>query len=279
MNGNNMIWPAELNLVRHGQSNYNILKALKAADPDYQVFKRLYNRWDARCEKGDWMREPPKSELVELAIQMRKKYSLGCSDPETPLTEMGIWQAQQTGKALAEFIEIPDVIFVSPYKRTWQTFENVKMFCPQFHGVKIREEDRIREQEHGLCALYNDWRIYHVFHPEQRAMFRLAGKYDYCFPGGENIARARDRVRRWFDKLIRDYPGKRVWGFTHHLTKLTIMGLLKHWSQEQFLWWDTHRVPPNLSVTTFRGTNTGKIEIELPEYGKIYYDQSKYAPA
>ncbi len=268
-NGQNLVWP-ELYLVRHGQSEYNILRAIKAKDELYQEFRREFELWDKRFKSAkSWLRELPNDRLVELAIQVSEKFSLNCSDADTLLTEEGKRQAQETGKALAKFIEVPDVVFCSPYTRTNQTFENVAMFCPQFDGVKVYQEDRIREQEHGLLTVYNDWRIYQVFHPEQKALSDRCGSYDVCHPNGENIARVRDRVRSWFDKLLREYAGKRVWAFSHHLTILTITGLHKHWDRRQFMWWDKYKVPPNLSVTSFKPRGDGKLILD--QYGKVYY--------
>ncbi len=273
-----LIWPDELHLVRHGESEYNILKALKAVDPMYQEFKAEYEKWDRRMKASkNWLDELPHKKLIDLARQVNGKYSLGCSDPDTKLTAYGVWQAQQTGKTLVDIIEPPDVVFCSPYERTKQTFENVAMFCPQLKTAKFYEEDRIRELEHGLATVYNDWRVFHVFHPEQKVLFDITGSYDYCFPNGENIARGRDRIRRWFDKLVREFAGKKVWAFSHHLTILTIVGLYDHWDRDTFIEWDKNRVPPNLSVTTFCSTNTGKPK--LTEYGKVHYDSSLYVPA
>ena len=34
--------------------------------------------------------------------------------------------------------------------------------------VKIIEDERIREQEHGLSSIYNDWRVFFTLHPEQK---------------------------------------------------------------------------------------------------------------
>lgn len=262
-------WP-ELHLIRHGQSEYNILKAKKDKDPLYQKFKRKYEEWDRRIKNARiWILEKPGAELEDLAIQVMEKYSLTCSDADTELTEEGKIQAQITGRELDKFIIRPDVIFCSDYKRTNQTMENVLEFCPQLQGVKIYQEERIREQEHGLMTLYNDWRVYHVFNPQYKEFANRSGSNNNRFDCGENRPAVRDRVRSWFDKLIREYSGKRVYAFSHHLTILTIVGLHKHWTKAQFNWWDKYRVPPNTSVTTLIPNNKGKLILD--QYGKVYY--------
>lgn len=262
-----MKWPEELYLVRHAQTEYNVLKAKKAKSEMYQEFKALYESW-----KG-WPHEAPSDELLRLAGEVNIKFSLGCSDAGTRLTNLGHRQAVQTGKMLAGNISKPDVIFTSPYLRTNQTYKDFADNCPELNGVELIQEDRIREQEHGLSTLYNDWRVFHVFNPHQKALFELEGRYDYCFPNGENVVRVRNRCRDWFEKLIRDYAGKKVWVFTHHLTILTILGLQQHWSREEFLKWDDENPPANSSITLFRGNpevgTNGKLILDY--YSKTYY--------
>lgn len=261
-----MKWPRKLYLVRHGQTTYNILKAKKAVSPLYQEFKGLFEEWTG------WPNDPsPK--LVELALLVRQEFYLGCSDRNTPLTQLGIEQSEQTGRALADIIEVPDVVFHSSSIRTNQTFNAFARFCPQFNDVKVVEDDRLREQSHGLSTLYSDWRVFHVFNPQQRALFIQEGSYDYRFPNGEDKPMVRDRNRSWQDKLIREYGGKIVWAFSHHLTILSIMGLQLNWTADQFIEKDEKEPPPNSSVTMFEcnpfAGDNGKLI--LKQYGQVYY--------
>ncbi len=240
-------WPAKIWLVRHAQSKYNILKEQKANSELYQEFKEGFDHW------SDFIVPfMPSQKLLNLAMEVKRAFSLGCSDRKTDITKLGEEQARQTGLGLAKTItEKPDVIIVSPYLRAKKTLDLIRENCPILQGVPELEDERIREQDHGLSLIYNDWRLLQVFHPEQKALRDLIGQYDYRYPNGENVVDVRTRSHRWFDKLIRDFAGKKVFVVTHHLTILAIRGLLCNWTAEQFMKEDENNKPDNCGVTLY----------------------------
>ena len=77
-----MKWPKELVIVRHGESEYNALKAKKESDPFYQEFKRRYK------EIRDW-EAPIPSDIEEMAREVSRRFSLGQSDFHTQMTAVG----------------------------------------------------------------------------------------------------------------------------------------------------------------------------------------------
>jgi broad specificity phosphatase PhoE len=256
-----MKWPAELLLIRHAESAYNNLKHAMNADPDYVRFKELF--------END--RSNPK--IQTLAHSLHKRHSLGCSDRDTPITVKGEWQARVTGRGMQESgVACPDVIFVSPYHRTMQTLRIMQEEWADLRKAKIYQEERIREKDHGLAILYNDWRIYQVFHPEQAALDKLLGPYDYRFLNGENIPDVRQRNLSWMTTLTRDFAGKRVMAITHHLTILATRANFERLSPEQFVHLDKHEAPVNCGVTRYIGNpdvgSRGKLE--LHEYNRRY---------
>lgn len=109
-----MKWPSELVVVRHGESTYNALKAAKQKDPLYLRFKESYEQ--------DWGSERTK----RLAEAVQRKFFLGVSEHNTPLTEAGKEQARKTGENLRKEIALPQVIFISTSARTIETFESLK---------------------------------------------------------------------------------------------------------------------------------------------------------
>ncbi|HWP61300.1 MAG TPA: histidine phosphatase family protein [Candidatus Paceibacterota bacterium] len=256
-----MKWPTSVTLMRHALSAYNILKAQKAEDPLYQAFVAAY--------KQDY-RSP---EALDLAAQIKEKYSLGVSDFDTPITELGKERTRETGRHLLEHIELPDIILHSPYRRTCDTLEELCVGCPELRSVRAIEEDRIREQDHGLSVLYNDWRVFHCFHPEQKAYYYLLGPYWYQFPQGENIPNVRDRARSMTATIIREYQGQRVLMVTHHLTILSWRANFERLSDKQFVTLDKTEKPENCSLTQYVGNpnagNNGKLELNF--YNKILY--------
>lgn len=256
-----MKWPKHITIIRHGQSTFNVLREQKAKDPLYQKFKR------------DYEEDFESSSIRKLAEEMKRKYVLSVSDYKTPLTELGLEQAYLTGQALSQTLAVPDIIFCSPYLRTVQTFKQMQKAWSDLKTDLMVSEDRIREQEHGQALLYNDWRLFHVYHPEQKRLRDLLGQYWYQFPQGESIPEVRDRVRLLIDTLIREWAGKDVWLITHHMTILSIRALMERLTPEQFIELDQKETPINCGVTRYTcnpelGRN-GKMEIEF--YNRKFY--------
>lgn len=258
-----MKWPSELVIVRHGESAYNALKAQKENDPLYQRFKKKYN------EVRDW-EAPLPQDLVDLAKDIARKFSLGISDYHTPMTELGKEQSVRTGEELQRNIEMPDAIFVSTFLRTRQTLEYMTQGWRELSGVRTYPEERIREKSPGEAVLYNDWRVYNILHPEQkryRDLYKELADYFYTYPGGENIPQARDRIRSWVTTLIREFAGKRVLAITHHLTILAVRAHLERLGPEEFIALDKNEKPVNCGVTIYRGDATqgedGKLVLEV----------------
>jgi broad specificity phosphatase PhoE len=262
--GGSMKWPTQLTIVRHAQSAYNILREKKAASPLYAEFKNEYEK-DYRSPRA-----------VELAEEVRKSFSLQVSDAETTITSEGEAMSRITGAKLREKIELPHVVFVSPYKRTNLTLAYMAEKWPELRDrtlVKFVPEDRIREKEHGLTLLYNDWRVFHVMHPEQKELQDLQGPYWYQYPQGESVSDVRERIRSFLGTLIREYAGQRVMLVTHHLTILSIRAILERLSPDRFIDLDENDKPVNCGVTIYRGDPTlGKSgQLVLSEYNTRLY--------
>jgi broad specificity phosphatase PhoE len=258
-----MKWPKQLMAVRHGQSAYNALREAKDVDPVVQEFKAEYDR------------DHTSPRARELAESVRKQYSLKTSDYLTPLTAAGIQQARITGSAMNSEVafKLPDVIYVSPYSRTRATLAGLIHGWPELAKVKTIVEDRIREQEHGLSLLYNDWRVFHVFHPEQKLYRNLMGQYWYQYPQGESVSDVRDRIRSFIGTLIREHAGERVLLVTHHLTILSLRAILERLSPEQFIHLDEVAKPVNCGVSIYDADASagkqGKLRLSL--YNRKFY--------
>jgi broad specificity phosphatase PhoE len=261
-----MKWPAELLLIRHAESAYNDLKKKKDADPDYRRFRELFEN------------DRTNSEIVPLARMLQERHSLGCSDRDTPITAKGEMQARITGRRMRESgAGCPEVVFVSPYIRTLETLRFLKEEWPELGNAREYREERIREKDHGLSLLYNDWRIYHVMHPEQGELHRLLGEYDYRFLNGENIPDVRQRNLSWIATLSREFAGKRVMAITHHLTILATRANFERLSPEQFLHLDEHEKPVNCGVTRYVGdaSEGSRGRLILREYNVQHYGDAE----
>lgn len=258
-----MKWPKQIVLIRHAQSAYNVLRARKEADAEYRAFAEMFEAG------GD------QAELERRARAMQAKYALNCSDRETSITPEGEQQSDATGRRLRELVErgdvgFPDVVYVSPYRRTRETYARMCGVWPELAGARVVWEERIREQDHGLSLLYSDWRIFHTLHPEQQALYNLfepLAAYDYRYPNGENIPDVRLRIRDWRATLLRDYQGKHVWAFTHHLTILGFRADQERLGPEEFKRLDDHEKPVNCGVTLY----TGGHRLSLAWYNRNLY--------
>lgn len=236
-----MKWPKMLTLVRHDTSEYNVLKDKKDKHDAYSAFIKEYDK------------DPYSQKIKELAVKLRKELALNKADHDTPLAEGEGYKAIETGKKLRELIELPDVIFVSPYLRTHLTLQGLMEGWTELKGVRIVEEERIRERDYGLSILYNDWRIFNVCHPEQIELRKIIGSYWYRFPQGENIPDLRERIRSWFGTLIRDYSDKKVLAVTHQMSILALKANLDRLNADQFIELDRNEKLHNCGVTIYEG--------------------------
>lgn len=238
-----MKWPNLMLLVRHDVSTYNVLRDKKARSSLYREFLAEFSR-DSDSET-----------TRALARMVQAKFSLGIGDADTPLLDEEARRAEKVGAALRRVhgVEPPEVIFVSPYRRTKLTLAGLMRGWPEIGKVKVIEDERIREQEHGLSLVYNDWRVFHALHPEQKALYKLEGPYWYRYPQGENVPDVRERVRSWTNTIVRDFAERRIMAVTHHLSILALRANLERWDARTFQHTDKEDKPINCGVTVYRG--------------------------
>lgn len=278
-----MKWPSSLTLVRHAESEYNALKSKKQEIPEWKDFTKMFNKgynaknFNNAVFEGEW----PTPELVALAKsvhrQIREVFGLH-SDFGTPLSERGHWQARETGKKLhAISHESPDIVYISPYLRTRQTYEGIMSEWPALKDVRVVEEERIREQEHGMSTVYNDWRIFSVMNPEQAALQKQTGSYYWRHPQGESVCDVRERNRDFLSMLIREQAEQKVLAVTHHLTILSTRANLERWGQAEFIETDEKAKPYNCGVTIYKGNpDAGRNgRLELKEYNTKHYSDDR----
>jgi len=239
-----MKWPNTLTVVRHGESDYNALKELKNQDPLYKEFKSAYNRRKKHPEEARRLAE-------ELIADGR--FLLGVGEHDTAMNARGREQAEATGRKLGQLIELPDIVLVSPYDRTHDTLDYIARGWPELKNVKQVEDRRLREQEHGLSGLYNDWRIFNIMHPEQDMLRQAQGPYYYRYPQGENVPDVQDRIQSLTTTISREYREEEVMLVTHHLSILALRANLERLNADEFHELDEREKPINCGVTIYRG--------------------------
>jgi hypothetical protein len=155
---------------------------------------------------------------------------------------------------------------VSPYLRTCETLRLLKEEWPELAGAREYQEERIREKDHGLALLYNDWRIYHVLIPEQGRLHDLLGDYDYRFLNGENIPDVRQRTHSWITTITREFAGQASDGDYASSDHPGHRANFERLGPEEFLHLDEHEKPVNCGVTCYMGNaqvgSRGKLELK-----------------
>jgi len=150
-------------------------------------------------------------------------------DHALELTGHGQRQAEHAGVRLREVFGAERVqAFVSPYRRTWQTYRLLGL-DPRL--VEAREEPRLREQDWG------NWQDQEDIHRQRKARDAY-GHFFYRFAMGESGADVHDRVGSFLETLYRafdkpDFPPN-VLLVTHGLTMRLFCMRWFHWTVEEF---------------------------------------------
>lgn len=124
-------------------------------------------------------------------------------DPKIPLTEKGKLQSQECGHRIKKMIQKDAhqhwqvYFYVSPYRRTLQTLQNLARPFQRSRIAGFREEPRIREQDFGNFQNREKMRV-------EKALRQLYGRFFYRFPDGESAADVYDRITGFRETLRTD---------------------------------------------------------------------------
>ena len=221
--------PAELVLVRHGESVGNLAAT-------------------AAGQQG----------LARLDLDYR--------DPDTPLSDNGIAQAEALGRHVAKSRAEarPDVVLGSPYVRAASTMEHV---LGAWRGAPTPVfDERLRERDLGLFDGMTGQGIRDTY-PEEAARREAMGKFYYRPPGGESWTDVVLRVRSVLGDVRETYAGRRVWVFTHQAVIMAFRYLLESLTEQELLRIDGSTPLANCSLTTYRPTDGG--DLRLVTYGDV----------
>ena len=167
--------------------------------------------------------EESRSREIHLGLPMR--------DVDVPLTSEGRERARATGGGLNDFGPF-DVVYVSPYRRTVETAEEV-MAALEVRPSLVKEE-RLREKEWGVLEGLTKHGI-RERHPDEEARRRHVGKYYYRPPGGESYADVNLRVHSFIGTLVREHASQRVLLITHQVVVVSFRKLLERMEEETVL--------------------------------------------
>ncbi len=120
------------------------------------------------------------------------------ADSKVELTERGRQQAIEAGKKLQSMIGNESMyVYMSPYLRSKQTWENIKKAFSSSQILTERQDPRLREQEFGNIA--DPQKRPHKLEEQKRF-----GEFFYRFSCGESGADVYDRASLFLDTLFRE---------------------------------------------------------------------------
>src|SRR3954468_20820997 len=214
--------PAELWLVRHGQSQGNVVRERPRVD---------------------------QQETLDIADR----------DMDVPLSELGVEQAAALGRWLAGQSAVPDVVVASPYLRAAQTSQGICTAAGL--GVKVHLDERLRERELGILDLLT-WHGVRVRFPGEARRRERLGKFYHRPPGGESWVDVALRLRSLRDSLAREHGGRRGLLVNHEVVVVVMRYLLEELDEQQALAISRDRPLANCSLTRFVTGDEGHLVLE-----------------
>ncbi|GLC44437.1 hypothetical protein PLESTB_000469800 [Pleodorina starrii] len=228
--------------------------ALRPFDAQHIAFgdRRLMGLYDARFHSthtgaipADLRILPDRIVLVRHAESEgnvdNKAYTY-IPDSQVPLTSRGHMQAREAGRRIKDMMEAdperaPDYklfFYISPYKRSLQTYEGISSQFPSHHLLGVQEEVQLREQDFG------NFQDQQGKQHEKAERLRF-GRFFYRFPNGESGADVYDRITIFEDHMIRDINAGRFADnsalvlVTHGLALRIFLMRWFHWTVDEFL--------------------------------------------
>ena len=193
-------------------------------------------------------------------------------DWKIQLTKRGVEQAAQAGVSLRKLMRDDEdcIFYVSPYKRTLQTYERMRLEIPRDNLLWVRQEPRIVEQQFGNFQDLGTMQ-------EAKRKRRRFGRFFYRFPDGESGLDTYNRVTSFVSTVFRDCAQMRA-ETRNDVSKLNIVIVTHGLTLRLFLmrWFQ-------LSVEEFEEMmNPGNAELvvmerEADESGAQHYELSRHA--
>ncbi|CAF0936897.1 unnamed protein product [Adineta steineri] len=197
------------------------------------LIRRAYERhkqtrWNQRPSRIFLVRHGESEANVDTTLYARM------ADSRIELTERGHQQAIEAGEKIRSIIGKESVYaYMSPYRRSKQTWTNIKKAFSPLQVLTEREDPRIREQEFGNIAVLPERA--HEF--EQQAHL---GHFFYRFSSGESGADVYDRVSLFLDTLFREMdnghhdPTRNIVIVSHGLFMRLFLMRYFRWTVEEF---------------------------------------------
>ena len=213
--------------------------------------------------------------------EFNANHGIGCEnirDCDLELTDNGVIQAKEAGKALKEDLKMHGVgrnrvrVLASPYKRAILTAENIA--CELELGESIVIEDMLTEQNYGLFTGSEDTSANEKKYPEVYKYYSetidKVGRFYTRMPYGESefdmVSRANQVINK-LKELARTKKYKAVVIVTHHNF---IRALMKALLNEGMEWYEAENGPCNCGVQKMA------FSIELDKNGRYLREGADY---
>jgi len=227
-------WPAELVLVRHGESTGNVADARAHAE---------------------------RAEVVDLEAR----------DADIPLSPLGRRQAASVGRWLAAAQgapQPPQVVVCSPYLRARATAEAIVAAMEETGRQlpPLRTDERLRERDLGWWDGLTGAGVRARYPEESQRRDRL-GKFYYRPPGGESWCDVALRLRSMLSSLREEHAGQRVLLVTHQAVIMNMRLVLEGLEEADVLRLDGSEPLANCSVTAYASAGSSRDGLELSVAG------------
>jgi broad specificity phosphatase PhoE len=205
-------------LVRHGQSEGNVIRAAAARD----------------------------AEVLKISAR----------DMDVPLSDLGKRQASAFGTWLRDQPEDqrPEVILTSPYERATQTAAVLLEAADLDIGYV--PDERLRERDLGMMDLLTTKGFAARF-PGEAAHRARIGKFYYRPPGGESWTDVALRCRSFLDSVGREHPRRRVAVVTHEVVIIMFRYIIERLDEEAALMLSSGAAIANCSLTAYAPDDSG----------------------
>jgi broad specificity phosphatase PhoE len=180
-------------------------------------------------------------------------------EQDVPLSTLGKKQSKNLQKYFADLSEKPTIIFSSPYTRTRQTAEIIKL-----KDTQILFDERLRERELGIFDRLTKLGAMQKF-PDECEKREQLGKFYYRPISGESWCDVVLRLRSFWQNLSLNFADEKVLIITHEVVIRCFRYILENLTEAEILEIDKKSDVQNGAITSYKFEKRNAI-IELDNF-------------
>lgn len=221
---------------------------------------------------GESLRNQLKGKSTYFEDEETRDLLAGVADQDVQLTQRGSDQAILTGQGLLRNLGVPDYIYHSGYRRTYDTALGIlSAFSKEDieNTIKLRMNHLLRERDSGYTHGMTTAEAERHF-PWLKSYWKTFGGFMARPPGGESLADVANRVQIFLDMIYRRRARQTVFVVTHGGTIRCFRFLLEHQDYNQVTDITPENVSPNCGVTVYE-FDPGSGTMLLKQSGLTYW--------